>query len=124
MTDTTWTPYADLRLLHGARAGVSPEHMAAVFGTTVEDLDGRLRTLCGGEPEAISLTAAIRERSMPRPDLGRENRTTSREAERDFFASPREESVAGNALHARAAAGFEDPGTSAALASQSTGRSN
>lgn len=49
----------DLRLLHGARARVAPEHMAAVFATTPDAIAARLRDLCRGEPDHASISAAI-----------------------------------------------------------------
>lgn len=73
---TTWTTHIELRLLYGARAGFSAEHMAAVFGVSHAEIAERLRAICGGDPVEPALTAAIRARAMP---LVRENRTSSRE---------------------------------------------
>ena len=65
----TWTKHTDLRLLFGARAGVSLARMAAAFEVEPEAVSERLRELCDGEPNRDALNAAIRRRAMPRRDL-------------------------------------------------------
>lgn len=72
---TIWTTHTERRLLYGARAGISIDRMAAVFGVSHTEIAERLRAICGGDPVEPALTAAIRARAMP---LVRENRTSSR----------------------------------------------